>query len=780
MTLTTNFPPEPTTFVGRDSDVDELAQLLAVSRVVTLCGVGGIGKTRLALRVGAEIAERFPAGVWLVELEAAEQPQEIVARIAAMLQVTPESSQTPEDAVVEEIGDRRVLLILDGCDSLADDCARMCARVVAGCPEARVLATSRRPLRLARETVWRVPPLSVPANGEHHWMRDLAASEAVRLFRDRAAEASPGFALTSQNIAGIASLVRRLDGIPLAIELVAATTWRLAIDEVAAGVSGHLHEPALATGEGQGATSRERALTAAIDWSHHLLSEPERALLRRVTVFRGGWTLRMAEQVCAGSGLWTEDLPAHTRGLVAKSLVVPDGEMAGETRYRLLRPIRDYAAERLGVSGEEERFRGRHRDYVHQLAEEFDAVTRPGRHTPWPETQRLLRQLEALKPEVVGAIRWSIDTDDPEPALRLIVNLRWLVIGASPCHSQVGAWLERLLAAAPPHMSAALRGRALALRGTLALMRGRRDEAGEHAEAGLALCRAARGLQGDALALILLALLDPERSRQDTHDGLLDRAVTAARTVGDRFVPPELSGIPALVAETVDRLREARRAYEEVLSICTSLDTEARRRLGEALALGREAGSRTETAHRIEPAVVAGRDEDDLHALRQAGVAEAPRERRREGDITLAGLPGEAWLPGQAIIGPAGGRVDDPLVTYLSSQVRRMTADQAVAYALEVAAQADRDLEPGASRRPHATHEGTPIPAGTLTAREREIALLIAQGLSNRAIAAELVISSATVARHVANILAKLGFSSRTQVAAWVVERGAHRPSGHS
>ncbi|WP_344951516.1 ATP-binding protein [Sphaerisporangium flaviroseum] len=758
--------------------MDELAQLLTVSRVVTLCGVGGIGKTRLALRVGAEIAERFPAGVWLVELAAVEQPQEIVARIAAMLQVTPESSQTPEDAVVEEIGDRRVLLILDGCDSLADDCARMCARVVAGCPEARVLATSRRPLRLARETVWRVPPLSVPANGEHPWMRDLAACEAVRLFRDRAAEASPGFALTSQNIAGIASLVRRLDGIPLAIELVAATTWRLAIDEVAAGMSGHFHESA--TGEGQGATSRERVLTAAIDWSHHLLSEPERALLRRVTVFRGGWTLRMAEQVCAGSGLWTEDMPAHTRGLVAKSLVVLDGEMAGETRYRLLRPIRDYAAERLGVSGEEERFRGRHRDYVHQLAEEFDTVTRAGRHTPWPETQRLLRQLEDLKPEVVGAIRWSIDTDDPEPALRLIVNLRWLVIGATPCHSQVGAWLERLLAAAPPHMSAALRGRALALSGTLALMRGRRDEAGEHAEAGLALVRAARGLQGDALALILLALLDPERSRQDTHDDLLDRAVNAARTVGDRFVTPEVSGIPALVAETVGRLREARRAYETALSICTSLGTEARRRLGEALALGREAGPKTETAHRIESPPVAGRDEDDLRALRQAGVAEAPRERRHEGDITLAGLPGEAWLLGQAIIGPAGGRVDDPLVTYLSAQVRRMTADQAVAYALEVAAQADRDLEPGTSRRPHATHEGTPTPAGTLTAREREIALLIAQGLSNRAIAAELVISAATVARHVANILAKLGFSSRTQVAAWIVERGAHRPSGHS
>ncbi|WP_424535887.1 ATP-binding protein [Sphaerisporangium viridialbum] len=624
--------------------MDELAQLLAVTRVVTLCGVGGIGKTRLALRVGTEIAGRFPGGVRLVELGDAVLPQEIAARVAAVLGVSPEGSQSLEDTVVEAIGDRRVLLVLDGCDPLLEDCARLCGRVLSACPEAKVLATSRRPMGLARETAWRVPPLTLPEEGDDRRTGDPASCEGVRLFHARAVVARPGFSATRAGLAGVASLVRRLDGIPLAIELVAAMTCRLTVEQAAAGVSGHFRQMSPPVREG--ALARHRVLAATIDWSYHLLSDPEKALLRRVTVFRDGWTSRMAEQVCAGSGLWTEDMLPHTRGLIARSLVVLDGEMAGEARYRLLRPIRDYAAERLSSSGEEDRFRRRHRDYVHQVAEEFDAAVRPGLQAPWPRTDRLLRQLEGLKPDLASAIRWSIDTGDPEPAIRLIVNLRWVVIGAGLCRFQVGAWLERLLDTAPPHMSGALRGRALALRGTLALMQGRRDEAGEHAQAALAFHRAAQGLAGDALALILLALLDQ----------------------------------PVGLAESVA-------------------------------------------------------------SMRQAGPVR-PAEP--------VGLP-----PGS----------------------QGLTVDQAVACAREITAQGDRHPEPGPPPEPP-TPASHLAPGNALTAREQEIALLIAQGLSNRAIAAELVISSATVARHVANMLAKLGFSSRTQVAAWMVEWGAHRPGG--
>ncbi|MEU8266599.1 LuxR C-terminal-related transcriptional regulator [Sphaerisporangium sp. NPDC049002] len=623
--------------------MDELAHLLAVSRVVTLCGVGGIGKTRLALRVGAEVAWRFPDGVRLVELAGAVQPHEIAACVAVVLRVSPKGSQPVEDALVEAIGTRRVLLVLDGCDSMPDDCARLCGRVLSACPEARILATSRRPLGLARETAWRVPPLTLPEGGDGRFPGDLAPCEAVRLFSDRAAGAWAGYSRVRDGAAAVASLVRRLGGIPLAIELVAATTTKLGVEEAVAGISGHFR--AMSPPVREGSLSRDRVLAATIDWSYHLLSDPEKALLRRVTVFRDGWTPRMAERVCAGGGLWMEDMPAHTRGLISRSLVVPGGEMAGEARYRLLRPIRDYAAERLSSAGEEDRFRRRHRDYVHQVAEEFDAAIRPGRKAPWPADERLSRRLEGLRPDLASAIRWSIETGDPEPAIRLIVNLRWVVIGDGPCQFQVGAWLERLLATAPPHMSGALRGRALALRGTLALMQGRLDEAGEHAEAGLASYRAAQGPAGDALALILLALLD-----------------------------------------------------------------------------------------------------------QPVGSAE------QGGPARLAG-------PGA----PVG----------LASRGHGMTVEQAVAYALEITAQGDRPSAPGAL--PPATPGEPPAslaPGTTLTAREQEIALLIAQGLSNRAIAAELVISSATVARHVANMLAKLGFSSRTQVAAWMVEWGAHRSGG--
>jgi predicted ATPase/DNA-binding CsgD family transcriptional regulator len=562
MTVTTNFPPEPTTFVGRHFDMDQLAQLLAVSRVVTLCGIGGIGKTRLALKVGAEIAERFPAGARLVELAGAHQPQELAARVASVLRVSPsaDGAHTPEDAVVQAIGDSHALLILDGCDSLLDDCARLCERLLSACRGLRIIATSREPLGFSGETAWRVPPLPLPQGDDHRWNCDLAAFEAMRLFRDRASEARPGFSFTRDNTSGIASLVRRLDGIPLAIELVAATTWALDVEEVGEGISDHFRELGTHVGGGRAALSRRRILAATIDWSHHLLGEPERALLRRVSVFQGGWTLRMAEQVCAGGRLWTEDMLTHTRALIARSLVVADAEPGREPRYHLLGPIRDYAAERLSASGEEDRFRRRHHDYVHRVAEEFDFATRPGLRTP-------------------------------------------------------------------------------------------------------------RG----ALALILLALLEPERSRQDDGQGMTDALIGPAH------------------ARSEGRLAVARRNLEGALGLVRAL--EAR----------------------------------------------------------------------QAIID--------------------CVADQAVAYVLEVG-NTRRELEPDTSarshtsdtsRRPRAGPDGSLSPAGTLTAREREIALLIAQGLSNRAIAAELVISSATVARHVANILAKLGFSSRTQVAAWMVEWGAHR-----
>src|SRR6266849_97183 len=287
-----HLPEEQNSFVGRERELAELRQVLRRTRALTLCGPGGIGKTRLALRVLASVAGEFPDGVWFVELADLRQADQVASRIAAVIGITEEAGRPLLETLGDALRPRGLLLALDNCEHLLDACAQVSRHLLTSAPEMRLLATSREPLSVAAETIWRVPPLSVaPAvTGDAH------RYEAVRLFADRAAASRPGFTVGPDNVAAVITICRALDGMPLAIELAAARVRALSVEQIAGRLDDRFG--LLASGD-RTAPPRQQTLRATLDWSYELLTGPEQVLLRRLSVF-AGWDLDMAEQVCVG------------------------------------------------------------------------------------------------------------------------------------------------------------------------------------------------------------------------------------------------------------------------------------------------------------------------------------------------------------------------------------------------------------------------------------------------------------------------------------------------
>src|SRR5438477_57389 len=354
--LTGNLPAEPNSFIGRERDLAELARLLGEVRALTLSGPGGIGKTRLAVRLARDVfseespdADEGPRDLdeaWLVELADWHGP--VAQAVATTLGVREEQGVPLAQTLAEALRSRHMLLILDTCEHQVSDCATLVQLLLARCPWLRIIATSREPLRVRGETVWRVPPLDLPPDGANG--AELAAHEAVRLFAARAAGARPGFRLTEGNAASVARLCRTLDGIPLGIELSAARVRALSVEQI----EGRLRDRFQLLNSGdRTAPLRQQTLRATVDWSYELLDEAEQMLLRRLATF-SGWNLDMAEQVCSDEAIGAEEVLGLLISLIDKSLVVLDGEAAGDARYRLLDTIREYAAERLDAAGEKD------------------------------------------------------------------------------------------------------------------------------------------------------------------------------------------------------------------------------------------------------------------------------------------------------------------------------------------------------------------------------------------------------------------------------------------
>jgi predicted ATPase len=364
----TNLPFPLTSFIGREGDLAAVRQRLAASRLLTLVGTGGVGKTRLALEAAAEALDTAPDGAWLVELAAVSEPDLVTQAVASRLGVAEQPGRPLLATLSEACRPRAMLLVLDTCEHLIGPCAELAGRLLGSCPRLRILATSRAPLGIAGESVWDVRPLAVPAFGSTRSADAVADAEAVRLFVDRASRVLPGFGLTDRNAPAIVQICRRVDGVPLALEMAAAWARTLTVEQIAARLDDRFR---LLAGGDRTAPPRQQTLRAAVAWSCDLLSPAQRTLFTRLAVFSGGCTLDEIEVVCAGEGLDKADVLPLLAHLVDASLVTAE-EVGDRKRYRLLETLRAFAREELAIDGEAERISRRHARHFLALAEEAE------------------------------------------------------------------------------------------------------------------------------------------------------------------------------------------------------------------------------------------------------------------------------------------------------------------------------------------------------------------------------------------------------------------------
>ncbi|MGB9306579.1 MAG: LuxR family transcriptional regulator [Mycobacterium sp.] len=503
-----NLPTQLTSFVGRQAQMAELRQLVSGNRLVTLTGAGGAGKTRLAVEVTAELTTEFSDGVWYIDLAPITNPAVAALTVARTLGLPDEPGRSTMDLLLRFFGDRKILLLLDNCEHLLDACGTLVSELLSTCPHLTILTTSREPLGVPGELSWRVPSLSV-------------TDEAIELFTDRARRARPDFVVAESNRALVEEICTRLDGMPLAIELAAARVRALSQRQILDSLHDRFR---LLTGGARTAVRRQQTLRASVDWSHALLTEPERVLFRRLAVFAGGFDLEAAQAVGASSEVETYQLIDQLSLLVDKSLVVADAGGDG-MRYRLLETVRQYAQEKLGESGEADVVRTRHRDHYSKTAVELESHghSADDRLLAWAQTE-----IDNLR----AAFAWSRENSDHEAALRLVLSLRplWLRGG----HVQEGiAGLDAILAdgdhsGIAPQVWVA----AVAHHSIISMFVGISTDLGRAQEA-LAIARELDDPALIARALIacgMLAIYSPEVARQ-----YFAEAVDLVRAAGDQW-----------------------------------------------------------------------------------------------------------------------------------------------------------------------------------------------------------------------------------------------------
>ncbi|MCX8004651.1 MAG: tetratricopeptide repeat protein [Burkholderiaceae bacterium] len=475
-----NLPQQVNSFIGRERELADVRALLAQHRLVTLLGMGGLGKSRLSVQLAAELLDEYPDGVWLVEFAPLADPQLVPQAVASVLGVKEESGGTVLDALLRFVRDRALLLVLDNCEHLVQACAHLAKTLLAAGGGVKLLASSRDALRVAGEAVYALPPLPVPAS-EVGGVGALAASEAVRLFVDRATAVQPAFRLDERNAAAVARICAQLDGIPLALELAAARMRVLSAEAIAA----RLHERfrLLVTGD-RTVLPRQRTLRALIDWSYDLLTAAERTLFSRLAVFSGGCTLEAAEAVCAGDGIAAQEVLDLLGQLVEKSLVIADLDQG---RYRMLETVRQYALEKLQASGAERATRDRHLAFYLQLAETARSELVGPQQATWLD--RLDRELDNL----LAAHAWCAQADGGgEAGLRLVMSVKFYFLSRG-----LLALGERFAVEAlqRPCTHDVLRSRGLAAAGQFLFYRGLYQEAQRFLLESLQLARQAGDLE---------------------------------------------------------------------------------------------------------------------------------------------------------------------------------------------------------------------------------------------------------------------------------------------
>jgi predicted ATPase/DNA-binding CsgD family transcriptional regulator len=757
-----NLPTEMSSFVGRRTELTEVAALLSRTRLLTLAGTGGVGKTRLALRVASSVRDAFPDGVWLLELGDLGAAEPVEEPLAALFGIELDPRQGLGPGLRRFLADRTVLLVLDNCEHLLDQCAKLAGDLLRHSAGVRVLCTSRQPLGILGEHIHEVAPLGVPAAEHPARTAEPARSDALSLFAARAAAIRPGFEVTAANYETVARLCRRLDGIPLAIELAAARLGALSVEQILDRLADRFR---LLTKGNRLALPRQRTLRALVDWSFALCSEAERTVWARLSVFAGGFDLDAAVAVC-GEGFGAGDVDDLVTGLVEKSVVVRADTEDGQVRYRLLETIRHYGQDRLAESGSRPETLRRHRDWFLALARRAGAEWMSG------DQSRLTSLMQLEGANLRGALECSLaDDDGGQAALEMVIALcdhrrAWATLG------EARRWLDRALAGAPARTP--VRARALAAAGWAALVQGDRTTAGRL----LRECRTLAGELGDA----------PSQALAVQYSGL-------ARVFAGHFAHGA-----QLLAEAVQRHRELGDSAAEQLAFaqlamarCFGGDPAGRSAVG--FVLSRPELRRSPTSHAWWlwcRGVERWKHRDPEAAARSLRAALSVRAARGDKVLTAMALETYAWTCAErgdaeaaaVAFGAAEAtrratgcalsglrHVHVPHLRHLAV-VRADLGEQAYEqhYATGLRSTVDEVLAgraPEAEVAVPAPRERPPAAVNPLTPRELEVALLVAKGLSNKEIAASLVIALRTAESHVEHILSKLEFGRRSQIAVW-------------
>ena len=630
-----NLPLQLTRFIGREQELSDVRRLLGAHRLVTLVGTGGTSKTRLALQVAADALDAYPDGVWCVELAAVSDPLLVPRVVASTIGVREQQDRPIVDTLVDQLAPKTVLLILDNCEHLVDACARLATTLLTGCPRLTILATSREPLATAGETLWRVQTLSCPRPADAGVPTVLAGFESVQLFLDRASAVNPRFALAPTTAPSVAAICQRLEGIPLAIELAAARLQALTVEQINERLGDRFR---LLTGRSRTALAHHQTLRATVDWSHALLTEPEQLLLRRLSVFAGGFRLDAAEQVCSGDGIDPFDVLDLLDQLVSRSLVLIETE-AGQGRYRLLETIREYALEKLRDAGEGAEVQRRHLQWCIDFAEQAEPeLTGPDQY-PWLD--RLHAELENFR----VAFSESIRGGEPEGALRLAsALLAFWVVRAD--WSEGREWVETALRR-PGSVDPAIRMKALRAAAELADVLSDYPNSTAFYEQSLAIARQLQDRRGIAAALFGLAHEANRVGRSEAARPLLAESVAIFRALGDE---PSIARSLGGLAELEAHYGTARSLYEENLAIRRRLGNQegigwavmqvgqaahmsgdyaaARVAYGEALVVGRAIGYKRMTARALTQLANVARLEGQIDEAR--ALAEEPLPIWRE------------------------------------------------------------------------------------------------------------------------------------------------------
>jgi predicted ATPase/DNA-binding CsgD family transcriptional regulator len=804
--------------VGREREMAEVERGLAATRLLTLTGAGGSGKTRLAVEAARDLISAYPDGVWLVELAPLSEGALVPKEVAQALGVPERPAQPLDETLAEVLRDRELLLLIDNCEHLLQATARLVDGLLDACPHVSILATSREAICVEGEARWLVPPLSVPEDGSPS--EELQEYESVRLFVERAGGRDSTFSLGPQNARAVTEICGRLEGIPLAIELAAARVGTLSLEQISQRLASSLD---LLTRGGRTAEPRQRTLKGTLDWSHELLSEPEKVLFRRLSVFAGGWTLATAERVASGDGVEEDEILDLLSGLVEKSLVLAEEHEGSELRYRMLEPVKQYAREKLGDAGEAETVRRRHADYFLALAERARPELRG------PEDRKWLERLETEHDNMRAALSWALESSDTELAFELALRLAG-VLGTfwyMRSHSDEGRkWLEAALAR-DRQSPAVARIKALEALFWLAHDRWDHDRAEAIAREAMELSAGVE-IESSLAASLRIMSAGPAWVRGDYERGreLLEESLEISRRAGDKVMIAEALLQLAGTAWGVGDAKRGNEIYEEGIVLCreagytfrlpdflfslgyqlllegdygrgAALNEEAvaicrhhgyKRSLNfaldnlgwatllggehdrartfyeESLAVSKELGDKACASESLDGlACIAGHRGQAGRAAVLFGAAEAMRGALSEA-VAFQHTPEEAAWREPSRAGARSG-LGEAAWEEAIAEGRAMRLKEAIEYALS-------PEEPSATtparERPPVTSEP---PAG-LTLRELEVLKLVATGMTNVQVAETLFLSPRTVQRHLNSVYHKIGVTSRTAATRFALEHG--------